>query len=693
MTRTKTNTKTTGHRRMTGGLFGSTALGGFTRMAIWSLAGSMAFAATAHAQSLPTGGTVAAGSATIASGSNATTIKQNSQSAVLNWDSFNIAAGKSVRFDQPGKSSVALNRVTGGDASTILGNLSANGKVFLVNPNGVLFGKGSQVSVGGLVASTLNISDADFMAGRYAFSGTSTAAVLNQGTIVAADQGYVALLGANVGNTGVIKARLGTVALAAGQGITMDVAGDGLLNITIDTGAMNALVTNGGLIRADGGDVLLTAQAAGRLLHTVVNNTGVIEARTIYSRDGTIKLLGDMTNGRLGVGGTLDASAPAGGDGGFIETSAARVDIADSARITTVAPKGTTGTWLIDPEDFVVSANGNITGARLSALLVTNNVTISTLPGEEVVVPGTPPTTNIGTSAPGNGDIVVEDAISWVAAPNTTTLRLNAIRDITINGAITATNGNVVACCGRDINVNSAITTTNGSVLLNAGRNLMVNAAMTTTNGNITLCAGIDVRMNAKLTLTGTAAILSQSLDLTPGLHIVSGTSGTGPGVAGGTVIFSPTAPDATVTNAPVLIDYNPISYAAPSDYSDNFILTEGARVTQRMLLFPGAVKVENGSTAATLVGFNTNAASGIPEGVTLEAGPDSPTAATCWPARTPPATRSPARAARPDSGPPARSRLHRSWFLRSNRPSSCRLSSLQWSCRLSWCRQWSFRQ
>jgi len=227
----------------------------------------------------------------------------------------------------------------------------------------VLFGKTAQVNVGGLVASTLDLSDADFMAGRYQFSGSSRAAVLNQG-MINADGGYVALLGASVSNQGLIQANLGTVALAAGAAMTLDVAGDGLLNIAIDQGAVNALVENGGVLRANGGRVLMTAQAAGQLLRTVVNNSGVIEARTLDNRNGEIKLLGDLQSGTMNVSGVLDASAPDGGNGGFIETSAATVKIANGVRITTEAPLGTIGIWLIDPKDFIIGAGATFRAPR-----------------------------------------------------------------------------------------------------------------------------------------------------------------------------------------------------------------------------------------------------------------------------------------------------------------------------------------
>src|SRR5690606_15367784 len=352
----------------------------------------------APSYALPTDGVVVAGEAGISTHAGGMTITQGSQNAQLNWQGFSIGPAETVQFLQPDSSSVALNRVLGTDPSSILGNLSANGKVFLVNPNGILFGQGASVTVGGLVASTLDITDSDFAAGQYSFAGTSRASVINHGAINAG--GYVALLGAKGLNHGVIAARLGTVALAAGEAITIDVAGDGLLNVGVDQGAIEALVANGGMIQADGGQVLLSAQSAGNLLHTAVNNTGVIQAQTIESRDGVIRLLGDMQSGTVSVGGTLDASAPAGGHGGFIDTSAASVRVAEGARITTAAAQGRAGSWLIDPSDYTIAASGgDITGAALSASLAHTNIIIQSSAGSAGIA----------------GGIHVRDALAWSA--------------------------------------------------------------------------------------------------------------------------------------------------------------------------------------------------------------------------------------------------------------------------------------
>jgi filamentous hemagglutinin family protein len=565
----------------------------------------LGFGATAHA--LPAGGVVAAGGASISSSGANTTITQSTPNVAINWQSFSIAAGQGVQFVQPSSSSVALNRVLGADPSSIMGNLSANGKVFLLNPNGVLFGSGASVNVGGLVASTLAISDADFMAGKYAFTDAGNGTVVNQGTINAADGGYVALMGKSVSNQGVISAKLGSVVLAAGNAITMDVAGDGLLNVSVAQGAVNALVENGGMIQADGGRVLLTAQAAGDLLKTAVNNTGVIQAQTIANRNGTIMLLGDMQSGTMSVGGTLDASAPNGGNGGFIETSAAHVNIRDDVRVTTAAPLGTTGNWLIDPQDFYIAlAGGNISGTTLSGNLVTTDVTINT-----AAFAGT-----------GNGDIFVNDVIEWSApAIKPTTLSLIG-RDVWINAKVTATEGNLSVCCGRDIYVNDAISVTRGSVLLAAGRDIFQNAAITMVNGNLEMCAANDVNVNAKIAMTNGNADPTRSLGLPLGLTLIADTDGTGPGVAGGTVNMNvsganrPSITGTAGTAAPVTIYYNPVSYAAPTDYLPKFILVDSA-LTQRMLVFPEANKTFDGTTAATPTTLK-----GLPAGVSLVAGP-----------------------------------------------------------------------
>ncbi len=597
-----------------------------TGFALQALAISVALAFGGNAVAGPAGGVVAAGAANISTAAGNTTINQSTQNAAINWQSFNIAAGEAVKFVQPSSSSVTLNRVLGADPSSILGSMSANGKVFLVNPNGVLFGKGASVNVGGLVASTLNITDGDFMAGNYKFSGSSNGAVLNQGAINA-DGGYVALLGANVGNDGVISAQLGTVALAAGNAITLDVAGDGLLNVTVNQGAVNALVQNGGLIQADGGQVLLTAQSAGSLLPSAVNNTGVIRAQTLVTgKDGSIKLMGDMQSGTVNVGGTLDASAPNGGNGGFVETSAAHVKVADDARITTVASAGKTGTWLIDPQDFTIGTGGDILGTTLEGQLVTNSIVISTV----TTGVNTPPTNYYGATN-GVGDINVNDALSWTPSSGVpTTLTLNAAHNVNFNANITTVGGNLVANAGNDIIVKAGLSTgitatfaagNSGNITWSAVGDVTINSQVTATgsaagilDGNFTVCCGRDIKVNAATTTTDGDTILKAGRDIivnaammTTGGNVIlragSLPSAEVPGLIGGTVVFT-TATPYTVNGVPsaVTVDYTPISYATPNNYLLNFTGNGTAQLQSHMLVFAqGNNKPYDGNTNATL--------------------------------------------------------------------------------------------
>ncbi|MBB3062777.1 GLUG motif-containing protein [Microbulbifer rhizosphaerae] len=372
----------------------------------------------ALAEELPGSGTISAGSGSISSDGTDMMVTQSSERMSVNWLSFSIGEGNSVTFDQPSTSSIALNRVTGSDVSTIQGALNANGRVFLINPNGVLFNPTAQVNVGGLVASTLELSDEDFLAGHHTFEGDSTAAITNEGTIRAAQGGAVALVAARIVNEGAIEAPGGTVALGSGSRVTLDLGGP--VKLQVEKGALDGLIEQGGAIRAGGGQVYLTAKAADGLASSVINHTGVTEARTLASgENGEIVLLGDMDNGEVNVAGTLDASAPDGGDGGFIETSAAKVRVADGTAITTLAADGATGTWLIDPKDYTIAASGgDITGATLSSQLGSSGVMIESVNG----------------AADGNGDIFVNDTVSWSA----NALVLRADRNIEINAEMNA---------------------------------------------------------------------------------------------------------------------------------------------------------------------------------------------------------------------------------------------------------------
>jgi filamentous hemagglutinin family protein len=392
------------------------------RLSVLAIAVAAAWlAATANpAWAGPQGGTVTAGSATIQTNGAQTTINQSTAKAAIDWTSFSVGKNEAVRFNQPSASAITLNRVTGTESSQIMGNLSANGQVFILNPNGVLVGNGAQVNVGGFVASTLRMSNQDFMSGNFKLSNPGSGSVVNQGQITVPLGGTIALIAPVVQNTGKLTAPQGTALLAAADAVTLKLQDGGLTSYTIDQGSLQALVDNGGAILTEGGHVVLTAKARDALAKASINHSGLIEAQTVGVKNGVVELLGDMAVGQVKLSGQIDASAPKGGDGGFVDTSAAKVKIEDSAKVSTLATQGKTGTWLIDPTDYIVAASGgDWTGRAVGIALDSNNLVLDSTAGKTT----------------GNGDVIINDAISWSA---NTVLTLKAARNININSNITA---------------------------------------------------------------------------------------------------------------------------------------------------------------------------------------------------------------------------------------------------------------
>lgn len=389
-----------------------------------ALLASTMLATPAFAQEvLPTGGQVVSGSATIATDGATMTINQSSDRMIANWQGFSIGAGNSVTFNQPGASSVALNRVTGQNPSQILGSLNANGQVFLINPNGVAIGTTGRVQTGAFVASTLGMSDADFLDGTYSFTGTG-GSIVNDGGITG---GTVALIAPSVSNRGTIT---GNTALAGGTDVLLDFDGDGLLSVEVKGSTVETLVENKGLIKADGGVAILTAKGASAAMKGVVNNTGTVEANSIGTKNGRILLLGDMQHGEVKVAGKLKAKK--------VETSAAKVKLDRTVKVETSG-----GHWLIDPTDITIDADY---AATLQANLANGNITISTA--------------SAGTDA---GNITVASAITWSA----NTLELVADNNIAINAALSGGGGLTLRATGT-ITAGAAVNV--GAFRLDAGK-------------------------------------------------------------------------------------------------------------------------------------------------------------------------------------------------------------------------------
>jgi filamentous hemagglutinin family protein len=287
--------------------------------AVLPMIGLPAFAAT-----LPTGANVVAGKAVVTTpGPNAIVVKQATPRAVVDWTSFNIGEGASVSFSQPGIGAATLNVVTGNAPSVLAGALKADGSAFLVNRNGIEVTTSGRVDVGSaFVASTLPLDANDFMNGTLSFSGQG-GAVVNRGRITTGAGGAVALLGGSVDNEGVIEAPLGRVGLGSAAAATLDLGGDGFLQVLVPAGTVDAqgqaLVTNGGTIAAEGGTVELRAATVRAAMRLAVNVQGTIRATSVSGHDGAIVLDGGR-GGAVQVAGTLDASAAAGvADGGRVD--------------------------------------------------------------------------------------------------------------------------------------------------------------------------------------------------------------------------------------------------------------------------------------------------------------------------------------------------------------------------------------
>lgn len=222
----------------------------------------------------PTGGQVVAGKGKISRPNSKTTlVQQQSDRLIIDWGSFNVPAGTTVQFDQPSVSAAALNRILSQNPSQIFGSIIANGQVYLLNPNGILFGETAVVNVGGLFATGLNISDNDFMSGKLDFAaapGQAGGSVVNHGLLQAVNGGSINLLGSSVFNDGLIVANLGQVNLAAGSAVTVDFDGDGLMRFAVSAPDLHkmvdaqsgAAVTNAGQIVANGGSVVMTGAVA-----------------------------------------------------------------------------------------------------------------------------------------------------------------------------------------------------------------------------------------------------------------------------------------------------------------------------------------------------------------------------------------------------------------------------------------------
>ena len=380
------------------------------RASLVATVGTLVVASNAQAQILPAGaapvaGSVAVGAATAnRAGGLDLAVSQTSNRAVIQWISFSLGALDRITFNQPNTQAATLNRVSGAQQSIIAGQLNANGSVYLVNPNGIAITNGGVVQTGGgFVASTLNISNSDFMNGANSFTGSgASASVSNAGRVTA--NGFVALLGGSASNSGTISVPAGRVALASGEAITLDINGANFLQVAMPTSGTTAAVTNSGTIT--GGRIELSIASAANAVRNVINMTGTLNADSATGSGGII-VLSASGAGTVSASGTLSARATGpSGSGGLITLRGASLSTFGLSADTTAA-NGATG-LLIQHAGADYTPVGD-----LGALLAKTNVNIIT---------------DMGTITVGND-------VAWTSP---TTLTLQAGGNIALNAGINA---------------------------------------------------------------------------------------------------------------------------------------------------------------------------------------------------------------------------------------------------------------
>ncbi|HTV27053.1 MAG TPA: filamentous hemagglutinin N-terminal domain-containing protein, partial [Xanthobacteraceae bacterium] len=441
---------------------------------------------------MPTGGAVSAGAASI-SQPNASTlnINQSTNQAIINWNTFSVGRGDTVNFNQPGAASSTLNRVLGSTPSWIAGTINAPGTVLLINPNGIEITRSGVVNTGSFVASTLNIKDSDYLNGNYRFNGNGgSAGVINNGRIYTADGGFAALLGGQVSNNGVIVARLGRVALGAGEEATLDLSGDGFLSVGIPSTEMGklvnangALVSNRGKIVADGGMVFLSAATAANILRNAVNIPGSIRTNSVGVHNGRIVINGG--GGNVSITGKLAANGGKKHNGGSIAVTGGDINVSG-----TLSANGANGGTI----SVIANSELTLAGTLMAEGYRGQGGQIDLTAAGNVMLTGA--TVN-ASGASGGGVINIGGGPhATVALADAQSLLIDAATTISANATNNGNGGHIVAW-------SDGLTTVAGTLSAMGGPN-GGNGGLIETSGETVDLAGINVTTAAPQGATGT---------------------------------------------------------------------------------------------------------------------------------------------------------------------------------------------
>lgn len=459
---------------------------------------------------MPEGGVVRSGSGSVTQNGKEMTIRQDSGRLAMDWTGFSVGKDETVRFQQPGKDALALNRVTGNQQSVIDGSLLSNGHVLLVNPNGVVIGKNASIDVGGLVASTAQVKD-NFMkefgnsTGAFSLGGVSDGKIINEGTIKA-EGGLVALHAAKVENSGTISNTGGSAVLAAADTLTLTPDADGKLNFTVDGKAAEASALNKGAITADGGTIVMTADSASDVMSTVVNNSGTLQARTLRKNEKGQILLEGGDKGQVEVSGTLDASGTEDGqsagnikvigektivhdgtnllargnvDGGKIETSGDVLNLGDNLNIDAKGVNGKAGEWLLDPLDVIIADNDPTTTSNYDKADKKTAADSDFTHGSASIGYNDPAATDANVSS-------VNSAVTWISTDMVENM-LNEGTSVTVQAA--ATNGSANIIVKNDIDKKDG---DDATLTLDAMRNITINGNISSTSNKLNVVLHAD---------------------------------------------------------------------------------------------------------------------------------------------------------------------------------------------------------
>ena len=523
-----------------------------------------------HAFAGPENGSVTSGSANIQVNGNQTTINQSTDRAIIRWDSFDLNAAESVQFNQPGAGSITVNRIQDTKASRIDGHIGANGNIILINPNGVVFGATSTVDVGSLIATSSDIEDdAAFMAGgavKFTRPGAADARIVNEGTMTAREGGLIGLVAPHVENSGVIEARLGKAVLASGDIATIDFAGDGLIKLEVTVPVLSQSVKNSGVIRADGGSILITAAQARTMVDALIVNTGTLQARTVtvagQEKKGSVTLstkalaiTAPRGNGEIYNTGMIDVSGDdVGESGGDITIVADRVSIGDGSYVTAAADtnggsiriggeyqggsglptsdmifisehvilnagsrrQGQGGTVILWSDTITryyghTDVSGGIDGgdggfievSSKGVLDYTGSVHMKSYGGKDGSLLLDP--TDIVISAGTNTNVSGSTPFTPTVDDGPSILNISTLLAALSSGNVTVQTRSTGSQTGN-ITIDTAITWAGSNVLtLDAHNNIIVNN--TVSGDNLTLIVGNDLQLNAALTGAGTLTI------------------------------------------------------------------------------------------------------------------------------------------------------------------------------------------